>query len=82
MAGAINRIVQGILPGMLHTDGPGGVSGGDFCGVHDIGTRSSSVSLVRMALRRLSKAIENETNARTELFSGNLMVIYWMLSGM
>ena len=45
-------------------------------------TRSSSVRLVRMTLNRVSKATENDTNAIIKLFSGILMVLYWMLSGL
>ena len=47
-----------------------------------ISTCSSSLSLVRMALFRVSKATENETKARVKLFSETLMGLYWMLSGM
>ena len=44
--------------------------------------RSYSVGLVRMAPRRVSNAIENETNVRLTLFAGTLimMVLYRMLS--
>ena len=45
-------------------------------------TCSSSVSLVRMALFRVSKATENDTNVRIKLFSETLMGLYWMLSGL
>ena len=38
-------------------------------------TASGSVSLFRMALHRMSKATENETNERIKLFSGTLMVL-------
>ena len=47
-----------------------------------ISTCSSSVSLVRLALFRVSKATENDTNARVKLLSETLMGLYWMLSGL
>ena len=47
-----------------------------------VSTCSNSLSLVRMALFRVSNAPENETNARVKLLSETLMGLYWMLSGM
>ena len=47
-----------------------------------ISTRANSLSLVRMALFRVSKATENDTNARVKLRSETLMGLYWMLSGL
>ena len=47
-----------------------------------ISTHSNSLSLVRMALFRVSNATENETKARVKLLSETLMGIYWMLSGL
>ena len=47
-----------------------------------ISTRSTSVSLVRMALCRVSNATGNDTNARVKLRSETLMGLYWMLSGL
>ena len=47
-----------------------------------ISTHSSSVSLVRMALFRMSKATENDTNARAKLLAETLMGVYRMLSGL
>ena len=47
-----------------------------------ISTCPSSVSLVRMALFRVSKATENDTNARDKLLSETLMGLYWMLRGL
>ena len=47
-----------------------------------ISTRSNSLSLVRMALFRVSKATENDTKARVKLLSETLMGLYWMLSGL
>ena len=40
------------------------------------------MSLVRMALHRVSKATEKDTNVRVKLLSETLMVLYWMLSGL
>ena len=45
-----------------------------------VSTRSNSVSLVRVALFRVSKATENDKNARVELLSETLVGLYWMLS--
>ena len=45
-------------------------------------TCSNSLSLVRMALFRVSKATENDTKARPTLLSATLMGLYWMLSGL
>ena len=47
-----------------------------------IGTRSNSLSLVRIALFRVSKATENETKARVTILSEALMGLYWMRSGL
>ena len=49
-----------------------------------LSTCSSSLSLVRMALFRVSKATENDTKARAKLLSETLqlMGLYWMLSGL
>ena len=47
-----------------------------------ISAHSNSLSLVRMALFRLSKATENETKARVKLLYETLMGLYWMLSGL
>ena len=47
-----------------------------------ISARSCSFSLVRMALHRVSKATENEANARVKLLSETRMGLYWMLSGL
>ena len=47
-----------------------------------LSTRSRSVSLVGMALHRVSKATENETNSTIKLSSGALVALYsdyWML---
>jgi len=35
-----------------------------------------------MALHRVSKATENDTNVRVKLLSETLMGLYWMLSGL
>ena len=45
-----------------------------------VSTRSNSVSLVRVALFRVSKATENDKNARVELLSETLVGLYWMMS--
>ena len=42
----------------------------------------NSLSLVRMALFRVSKATEDDTKARVKLLSETLMGLYWMLSGL
>ena len=47
-----------------------------------ISTRSNSLSLVRMALFRVSKATENETKARVKLLSETLPGLYSMPSGL
>ena len=47
-----------------------------------LSTCSNSLSLVRMALYRVSKATENDTNARVKLLSETLMGLYWILSGL
>ena len=47
-----------------------------------LSTCSNSLSLVRMALFRVSKAPEKDTKARVKLLSENLMGLYWMLSGL
>ena len=49
-----------------------------------LSTCSNSLSLVRMALFRVSKATdhENDTKARVKLLSETLMGLYWMLSGL
>ena len=47
-----------------------------------ISTCSNSLSLVRMALHRVSKATEKDTNVRVKLLSETLMGLYWMLSGL
>ena len=47
-----------------------------------LSARSSAVSLVRMALHRVSKATENEANVRIQLFFGTLMDLYLMPSGL
>ena len=43
-----------------------------------ISTRANSLSLVRMALFKVSRATENDTNARVKLLSETLMGHYWM----
>ena len=43
---------------------------------------SNSLSLVRMALFRVSKATENDTKVRVKMLSETLMGLYWMLSGL
>ena len=43
-----------------------------------ISTRSYSIRLVKMALHRVSRATENETNVRIKLLSGTLMGLSWM----
>ena len=55
-----------------------GSSGVEFV----VSTCSNSLSLVRMALFRVSRATDNETNARFKLLSETLMGLYWMLSGL
>ena len=47
-----------------------------------LSTCSNSLSLVRMALFRVSKATENDTKAKVKLLSETLMGLYWMLSGL
>ena len=47
-----------------------------------LSTCSNSLSLVRTALFRVSKATEKDTKARVNLLSGTLMGLYWMLSGL
>ena len=47
-----------------------------------ISTCARSLSLVRMALFRVSKATENDANARVKLLSGILMGLHWMMSGL
>ena len=47
-----------------------------------ISTRANSLSLVVMALFRVSKATENDTNSRAKLLSEALMGLYWMLFGL
>ena len=47
-----------------------------------ISTRANALSLVRMALFRVSKATENDTKARVKILSETLMGLYWMLSGL
>ena len=47
-----------------------------------ISTRTCSIGLVRMALHRVSKATENEANARAKSLSENLVGLYWVLSGL
>ena len=47
-----------------------------------ISTCANSLSLVRMALFRVSKATENDTKARVTLLSETLIGLYWMLSGL
>ena len=48
-----------------------------------IGTRSNSASLVRMALFRVSKAIDNDTkfNVSVKLLSETLMGYRWASTG-
>ena len=43
-------------------------------------TLANSLSLVRMALFRVSKATENDTKVRVKILSETLMGLYWMLS--
>ena len=47
-----------------------------------LSTCSNSLSLVRMALYRVSNATENDANARVKMLSGALLGLYWMLSGL
>ena len=47
-----------------------------------LGARSTSLSLVRMALFRVSKATENKTIAIGKLLSETPMGLYWMMSGL
>ena len=47
-------------------------------------TRSSFVGLVGMALHKVSKATEDNANARTKPASGalGLVILHWMMSGL
>ena len=65
LVGTVHRMVQGCYTPMDLMVSVLGMSV-EFV----ISTRSCSVSLVRMALHRVSKAAENETNARVKLFLG------------
>jgi hypothetical protein len=47
-----------------------------------LSTCSNSLSLVRMALFRVSKATENDAKVRVKMLSETLMGLYWMLSGL
>ena len=47
-----------------------------------ISTGSNSLSLVRMALYRVSKATAKDMNVRVKRLSETLMGLYWMLSGL
>ena len=47
-----------------------------------ISARSNSASLVRMALFRVRKATENDTNVGVKSLSETLMGLHWILSGM
>ena len=47
-----------------------------------LSTCSNSLSLVRMALFRVSKTTENDAKVRVKMLSETLMGLYWMLSGL
>ena len=47
-----------------------------------LSTCANSLSLVRMALYRVSKATEKDMNVRVKILSETLMGLYWMLSGL
>ena len=77
LVGAVYRMVQGCYaPRDLM------LSVAEMAVEFVISTHSNSLSLVRMALFRVSKATENETKARFQLLSETLMGLYWTLSGL
>ena len=47
-----------------------------------ISTCASSLSFVRMALFRVSKATANDTKGRGKILAETLMGLYWVLSGL
>ena len=77
LVGAVYRMVQGCYTPMDLL-----LSVVEMSVAFAISTFSSSVSLVRMSLFRVSKATESDTNARAKLLSETLMGLYCVLRGL
>ena len=77
LIGAVHRMVQG-----CYTPRDLMLSVVDMSVEFVISARANSLSLVRMALFRVSKATEDDTKARVKIRSETLMGLYWMLSGL